>query len=261
MRNVLKVIFYNFLFLFIIGLFHFLLQKLVLDKTYKQIIIIIYYSLILIFFSRNLKILKKINFSKEKILFQFKLFLSYFSVFTVVFYFFEKSELIFVEFNLNNYVNNLNYFILLPLELLIISIIEELFYRKYMFSELKNNSNLLKIIISNILFSISHLPNDFSIFLQYLFSSMIFSVVYLKTNKIFYSIILHFASNFSLLFYGLHNDLNYVDIVSTNNTLSLFNNSLRSSDLIVICSQFIIVLYFFKYNTFYYLKNKLFKKL
>ena len=89
--------------------------------------------------------------------------------------------------------------------LIISPVLEELFFRKFLFGELlKRNSLLASIIFSSICFSLIHLPsyrNLLPTFVLGVFSCF----VYKNTNNIFYPIILHFLSNLSwllLMIYG-----------------------------------------------------------
>lgn len=89
--------------------------------------------------------------------------------------------------------------------LIIAPILEELFFRKFIFGELlKKNSLSLSIIISSICFSLIHLPSYRNLLPTFILG-VICCIIYLKTKNIIYPIILHFFTNLSwlvLLTYG-----------------------------------------------------------
>jgi membrane protease YdiL (CAAX protease family) len=196
----------------------------------------------LFFFVKVANINFTLNYFKNKE--NYYQFFSFFSVFTVIFFVFEKFNFISVYFFFND--NNLNiiYFVLFPIELLFVSIIEEFFFRTFMFDKLKNYSFQNIIIVSSILFSLSHLPSSLIDFMLLFFSALIYGVIYYKTKKIKYSIILHFTTNFSILFFGLHSEVDFSKIVRTTNNIYLINYDFNSSDIIVLISETIILLYF-----------------
>ncbi|WAC02974.1 type II CAAX endopeptidase family protein [Lacinutrix neustonica] len=100
---------------------------------------------------------------------------------------------------INNYVNissnNSALIYNLISAILIAPIIEELFYRKFLLDKLsKNNSPIIAIITSSLCFSIMHIetPNNL---IPTFFSGIILGLIYLKTKKSGYCIMLHFIVN------------------------------------------------------------------
>ena len=83
--------------------------------------------------------------------------------------------------------------------ILVAPIIEELFYRKFILGKLskKNNPNL-SIIISSLCFSIMHIETPNNLIPTFI-GGIILGIIYLKTKKIGYCIMLHFIVN-SIIF-------------------------------------------------------------
>ena len=102
----------------------------------------------------------------------------------------------FTTHNLNEITKNPNFFTVYGLLrlLLIVPILEELFYRKLILSSLlKKYGVYISIIVSSILFSIGHLDfNNSIIFLVY---GILLGVTYWKTKSIYYPILLHIFIN------------------------------------------------------------------
>lgn len=84
--------------------------------------------------------------------------------------------------------------------LLIVPILEELFYRKIILSSLLHKYGVyISIIVSSVLFSIGHLDfNNSFIFLIY---GILLGITYWKANNIYYSILLHIFINFLTVFF------------------------------------------------------------
>jgi membrane protease YdiL (CAAX protease family) len=89
--------------------------------------------------------------------------------------------------------------------LIIAPVLEELLFRKYMFTNLLKKYSLnWSIIISSLFFSLIHIPSYRNLIPTFIFG-IICCIVYLKTKNILYTIILHFFANLtwlSLLVYG-----------------------------------------------------------
>lgn len=83
--------------------------------------------------------------------------------------------------------------------LIIAPILEELFFRKFLFAEvLKKYSLTVSILVSSICFSVIHLPSYRNLLPTFIFG-IIACLIYNKTRNIFHTIILHFLSNLSWL--------------------------------------------------------------
>ena len=83
--------------------------------------------------------------------------------------------------------------------LIIAPIFEELLFRKYMYTELlKKYSSNLSIVISSIFFTLIHLPSYRNLIPTFIFG-IICCLIYRKTKNIFYTIILHFLANLTVL--------------------------------------------------------------
>ncbi|CAM3298102.1 CPBP family intramembrane glutamic endopeptidase [Zobellia roscoffensis] len=79
--------------------------------------------------------------------------------------------------------------------LIIAPIFEELFYRKFLFSKLQEKYQLyLAIIISSVCFSAIHFETLSNLIPSFLFG-IVSCLIYFKTKKISYSILLHFINN------------------------------------------------------------------
>ena len=81
-------------------------------------------------------------------------------------------------------------------KVIIIPIIEELFFRKVLITKMKIKFNaLLSILISSLLFSLVHLPYIHKSYIA-LFGGLISGYIYHKTDKVIYSILFHIPWNF-----------------------------------------------------------------
>lgn len=80
--------------------------------------------------------------------------------------------------------------------LLIAPILEELLFRKFIFSHLLRKHSLpVSAVISSLCFALIHLPNYRNLFPTFFFG-IIACLIYNKTRNILYPVILHFLSNF-----------------------------------------------------------------
>lgn len=79
-------------------------------------------------------------------------------------------------------------------KVIIIPIIEELFFRKFLIMKIKFNA-LLSILISSLLFSLVHLNYIHKSYIA-LFGGLISGYIYHKTDKVIYSILFHISWNF-----------------------------------------------------------------
>lgn len=88
--------------------------------------------------------------------------------------------------------------------LIVAPIFEELFFRNFLLVKLiEKNSRIVAILISSVCFAIIHIETPFNLIPTFVFG-LISSLVYLRTQKIAYSIILHFIINlFARIFYVL----------------------------------------------------------
>lgn len=91
------------------------------------------------------------------------------------------------------------------LGLILAPVLEELLFRKYMFTKLLKKYSLnWSIIISSLFFSLIHIPSYRNLIPTFIFG-IICCLVYMKTKNILYTIILHFFANLvwlSSLVYG-----------------------------------------------------------
>jgi len=79
--------------------------------------------------------------------------------------------------------------------LIISPICEELFFRKFLLKKLtEQNSQKIGILTSSLCFAIIHIETPFNLIPTFIFG-IISSLIYIKTNKIGYSILLHFLFN------------------------------------------------------------------
>ena len=94
--------------------------------------------------------------------------------------------------------------------LLVAPIIEELFYRKFLLDKLsKKNKPILAIVVSSICFSIMHIETPNNLIPTFI-SGITLRIIYLKTKKIGYCIMLHFIVN--------------LIIITTNNIGTTYDN-------------------------------------
>ena len=90
---------------------------------------------------------------------------------------------------------NIEYLYSIFAALIIAPIFEELFFRKFLFSKLQENyQSYIAIIISSICFSAIHFETLGNLLPSFIFG-IISCLIYFKTNKISYSILLHFINN------------------------------------------------------------------
>jgi len=77
--------------------------------------------------------------------------------------------------------------------------LEEVFYRKIVFSKIKENYSLIiALLFSSFLFSLGHL--DFDNFFQFFLVGILYGYVYFKTNSVVCSILFHSLMNFFIGF-------------------------------------------------------------
>lgn len=98
--------------------------------------------------------------------------------------------------NLNDVTNNPSFFAVYGIlrMLFIVPILEELLYRKIIFSNLlKKYGVYISIIVSSVLFSIGHL--DFNNSIIFLVFGILLGVTYWKTKSFYYPILLHIFIN------------------------------------------------------------------
>lgn len=114
-----------------------------------------------------------------------------------------KPDLYFFE-NQNFFVSK--YYFLLK-TLILMPILEEIFYRGLIFNELKKHFSIIwSILISSLFFTIGHMDIEqfFSLFL----SGIILGIIYYRSENILSPILLHFFVNVSVLFLSLKNTEN-----------------------------------------------------
>ncbi len=243
MKPILKVVLFSIFFVIGTALIYLISRGISNNDLTHRLLLSFIYVLIVVLVMKFLY-RKKI----KNIKFGFKLIFLGFCVYTLTYYLFQKLNLINVSFDFSNTQMNIQYFILLPIHLVSFSILEELFYRKYMFLELKNFSKLFILIFSSILFSISHIPDNLIKFFLLFLGSLIFGYIYVKTKKIKYSIAAHIATNLSMLLYGVHEDPYFSNIVKTKSELNFFNGNLNTSAIIILISTIIIAYVFINYS-------------
>jgi membrane protease YdiL (CAAX protease family) len=103
------------------------------------------------------------------------------------------SDLIYNPYNFEGFDKNLIYRVVGVI--IIAPIIEELFFRKYLINRLlKENSKVVTLITSSICFSSIHFETPNNLIPAFLFG-LASGLIFIKTNKIGYSILLHLISN------------------------------------------------------------------
>jgi membrane protease YdiL (CAAX protease family) len=100
------------------------------------------------------------------------------------------------EYDFNSFKEFNPAFFYRSITILIISpICEELFFRQVLLIKLMNRySQKISILISSFCFAIIHIETPFNLIPTFIFG-IISSIIFIKTNKIGYSIILHFLMN------------------------------------------------------------------
>ena len=102
----------------------------------------------------------------------------------------------------DNFINSNNHIALiynLISTLLVAPMVEELFYRKFLLDKLlKKNKPILAIIVSSICFSIMHIETLNNLIPSFI-SGIVLGIIFLKTKKIGYCIMLHFIVNLIIM--------------------------------------------------------------
>jgi len=102
----------------------------------------------------------------------------------------------------NQHIDLVFYFWRLPFLLtavIIAPIYEELFFRKYILTQMLINYNpLVSILFSSVLFSSAHLMNSINNCFISFFGGLIAGTLFYKTNNIVYSILFHITWNFTI---------------------------------------------------------------
>lgn len=246
-RDVLLILLNCFFLVLFITIINLLNDSIFINAFLNQLNLILLYILLTILLTKYLKfnLIKSIKNNINEITYNVFLF---FSIFTVVYFVFEKLnliEIILINFNTKQ---SIIYFFLLPIELIIFSILEELFFRKHLFNLIRNYSGTFKLILTSIMFAFCHLPKELISFSLLFFSSIIYGYIYLKSKKIELSISLHIATNLAVLFFGLHNESNFIDVIHTKSSLNLFDNKLKVWDIIILTSEILIFISFYYFN-------------
>lgn len=98
-------------------------------------------------------------------------------------------------FGANNFFNVYGFFRVL----LLVPILEELFYRRIILNSLlERHSAFFAILVSSIMFSIGHTDLNYSIY--FFVYGIVLGILFLKTRNIYYSISLHIFINFLTIF-------------------------------------------------------------
>lgn len=107
--------------------------------------------------------------------------------------YFNKTDLVNHSHNFNGFDKTLIY---KTIGVLIIApIFEELFFRKYLITNLlKENNRIITLIISSICFALIHFETPNNLIPSFIFG-IVSGLIFIKTKKIGYSILLHFISN------------------------------------------------------------------
>lgn len=100
--------------------------------------------------------------------------------------------------------------------ILIAPIIEELFFRKFLFLKLlEKNKTWIAIIVSSLCFSAIHFPTPNNL-IQTFIAGVIACIIYLKTKNIVYLIIIHFLYNLCSTLYAIFGEPFYDWIYGLN---------------------------------------------
>ncbi len=195
----IKVLLQTLLYFVYINLLDFLLLLILesIDKIeiYQPIQGIIYIPLLIIFFPKNLNLnsFKNIHFKK----------LFIYSVLIIIAFritedpFFRMKEILSLEpMQKIIQIEESPSILFLFFTILLIPIVEELFFRRYLYNYLKkkNVRKVFSIIITSILFSMIH-PTFPSLILSF-FWGIILCTIYANTGSILFSITLHVGYNF-----------------------------------------------------------------
>lgn len=121
---------------------------------------------------------------------------------------------------------------------IILPIFEELLFRGILFKGLSIKYNILTaIIIVNILFALLHSFTDEMWFLGTFFSGIMFTIVLLKTESMFFCILLHVINNTMSYFSSL-----FVKIYPMNNFVRINDQKILFNPIIIIISISIVIL-------------------
>lgn len=113
--------------------------------------------------------------------------------------FLNDNKLAFESINHTDYKSQYLWFYDLIRSVILAPVLEELFFRKILFTRLlKKYSFALSAIVSSIFFALIHIPNWLNLVPAFLFG-IICCWIYVKTKNILYPILLHFIGNLIVL--------------------------------------------------------------
>ncbi|UJP66766.1 CPBP family intramembrane glutamic endopeptidase [Mongoliitalea daihaiensis] len=202
--NNYRIIFVSMIYLVSIVVIEILLFFIEPDFLRSSTSILLYSSLAVIF----LKYIHPIESKKiqKKHSEYFVMFLTISVIYYYIFHwsgFFEHS--IRQEYDISNFAY---YYLLFPISLLFPAIIEELFFRGFLWDKISNTSPVIKILMISTIFSLFHFPSKIHEALFLFVSSLFLSMIHLKMKDIKFVIGIHFLSNLIGLFYGIHGNEN-----------------------------------------------------
>lgn len=191
-------------------------------------IILTYLGVILIALKLDLKEFKSFLKSKDKLKLN-SLFYGLIGILGLLFI--NDSILLFQnkDFIHTEQLNRENNFEFVIVSLILLPLLEELFFRKLLAGQLYKRYGLNKAIIySSLLFSITHLPNEVGLLYPFL-GGMIFGFFYLKIRNYIFVAILH----------SLYNLFNFLIF-----SLNLYSNKISTLTLFTFCTVGIVLVYF-----------------
>lgn len=110
--------------------------------------------------------------------------------------------------------------------LLLAPVLEELFFRRFLFTKLLEKNNIwTSIIVSSSCFAIIHFLTPINIIPTFIFG-IIACIIYLKTRNIIYLILVHFLNNLFSTLYSIHGQLFFEWIYALNYDLVYWSLSL-----------------------------------
>lgn len=124
--------------------------------------------------------------------------------FKMIIDYYQYSEVKHYSFKFSGFSTTYIYIIIQTL--LVSPVFEELFFRKFLFVQLlKKNKTQKAIMISSLCFSIIHFETPSNLVPTFIFG-IITCLIYLKTKKIIYLIILHFLFNLCYILYSIYGE-------------------------------------------------------
>lgn len=138
------------------------------------------------------------------------------------------------DIKFQNHQISVSYLLTSFVPLILSPVLEELFFRKYLLSELlKRNSIKISLIVSSVCFSLMHLPNFVNLIPTFLLG-LISGYIFIRTKNISMSIFLHFISNLIVILLNVYGKSIYENLKSLDYNLWYWMLSLLGAVLVFV---------------------------